>query len=200
MSQALEKLLQQTLRQLLWPGTATLRGTQRAGKNPTENPFTPPPIARKFLPTTSFMSKSLRLMGSLAVLAILVAGCSSMEQKMGRGIANTTEIVRLGEMNRSIEQGGLFNGPDVGIATGVAHGFDRTIARTAVGVYEIVTFPLPPYRPVFTNYLNPRPQFPDTYKPSKWATPVFDTDHSMGFSGGDIAPWFPGSRFRVFDN
>jgi hypothetical protein len=30
--------------------------------------------------------------------------------------------------------------------------------------------------------------------------PVLDTDHSMGFSGGEVAPWFPGSRFRVFDN
>jgi putative exosortase-associated protein (TIGR04073 family) len=119
---------------------------------------------------------------------------------MGRGIVNTTEIVRLNEMNRSVEQGALFYGPDVGVATGIVHGFDRTIARTAVGVYEIITFPLPPYRPVWTNYLAPRTQFPDTYKPAKWSMPVLDTDHSMGFSGGEVAPWFPGSRFRVFDN
>jgi putative exosortase-associated protein (TIGR04073 family) len=138
-------------------------------------------------------------MGSLVVLAFLMAGCAGMEQKMGRGIANTTEIVRLGEMNRSIEQGGIFYGPDVGIATGVVHGVDRSIARTGVGVFEIVTFAFPPYRPVCTNYLSPKPQYPDTYKPAKWAAPVFDTDHSMGFSGGDVAPWFPGSRFRVFD-
>jgi hypothetical protein len=29
---------------------------------------------------------------------------------------------------------------------------------------------------------------------------VFDTDTYMGFSGGDVAPFIPGSRFRVFDN
>ena len=22
----------------------------------------------------------------------------------------------------------------------------------------------------------------------------------VGYSGGDVAPWFPGSRFRIFDN
>ena len=29
---------------------------------------------------------------------------------------------------------------------------------------------------------------------------LFDTDTYTGFSGGDVAPLFPGSRFSVFDN
>ena len=29
---------------------------------------------------------------------------------------------------------------------------------------------------------------------------MFDSDRMMGFSGGDVAPWLPGSKFRVFDN
>ena len=29
---------------------------------------------------------------------------------------------------------------------------------------------------------------------------MFDTDTYTGFSGGDIAPFLPGSRFKVFDN
>ena len=29
---------------------------------------------------------------------------------------------------------------------------------------------------------------------------MFDTDTYTGFSGGDVAPFIPGSRFRVFDN
>ena len=29
---------------------------------------------------------------------------------------------------------------------------------------------------------------------------TFDVDRLTGFSGGDVAPWFPGSRFTIFDN
>jgi len=29
--------------------------------------------------------------------------------------------------------------------------------------------------------------------------PTFGPDAALGFSGGDIAPIFPGSRFRIFD-
>ena len=29
---------------------------------------------------------------------------------------------------------------------------------------------------------------------------IFDTDTSLGFSGGDVFPFVQGSRFRVFDN
>jgi hypothetical protein len=28
---------------------------------------------------------------------------------------------------------------------------------------------------------------------------VFETDINLGFSGGDVAPIIPGSRFRIFD-
>lgn len=136
----------------------------------------------------------------LAALVLIAAGCTNVEEKAGRGVANTTEIIRLSEMQRGIEQQGVFGGTDVGVATGAIEGFDRSLVRTGVGIYEIVTAPLPPYHPVLTNYLAPKPQYPDAYHPRKWADPVFDTDHTLGFSGGDIAPWFPGSRFTVFDN
>ena len=145
------------------------------------------------------MRASLSFLGLVVVVSVLVSGCAGPERKMGRGLANMTEIVRLNEMNRSLEQGGLFDGPDVGVTTGMVKGFNRTLARTGVGIYEIVTFPIPPYGPVFTNYLSPKTQYPDAYQPKKWDAPVFNTDHFSGFSGGDIAPWFPGSRFRVFD-
>jgi hypothetical protein len=29
---------------------------------------------------------------------------------------------------------------------------------------------------------------------------LFDTDTYVGLSGGDVAPFMPGSRFKVFDN
>jgi putative exosortase-associated protein (TIGR04073 family) len=132
--------------------------------------------------------------------ALLGAGCAGPEHKLGRGLANTGEIVRLSEMHRSVEQGGLFYGTTVGMSTGAVQGFDRTIARTGLGIFEVVTFPIPPYHPIWTGYLAPASQFPDAYKPRIWDEPVFFTDDSLGFSGGDIAPWVPGSRFHVFDN
>ena len=38
------------------------------------------------------------------------------------------------------------------------------------------------------------------FKPGRVSEGLFDTDTYMGFSGGDVAPFIPGSRFRVFDN
>jgi putative exosortase-associated protein (TIGR04073 family) len=119
---------------------------------------------------------------------------------MGRGLSNMTEFVRAGEFQRGVEQGSLFSGTDTGFSTGFVQGADKTLARTGLGIYEVVTFPLPPYRPVCTDYLNPKPLYPDSYHPRKWADPMLDYDHYLGFSGGDVAPWLPGSRFRVFDN
>jgi putative exosortase-associated protein (TIGR04073 family) len=146
------------------------------------------------------MRNTLFLLGSAAMVALLGAGCAGPEHKLGRGMANATEIVRLNEMQRAVEKNGLFYGTDVGITTGVVQGVDKTLARTGLGIYEVVTFPFPPYHPIWTSYLAPAPEYPDGFAPRKWDEPVFFTDYSLGFSGGDIAPWVPGSRFRVFDN
>jgi putative exosortase-associated protein (TIGR04073 family) len=146
------------------------------------------------------MRKIAILFGSLSLLALVGAGCAGPEQKLGRGLSNMTEFTRLGEFDRSIEQASTFGGTDVGFSTGFVTGIDRTLARTGVGIYEVVTAPLPPYGPVWTDYLSPKPQYPDAYHPRKWSDSIFDTDRMIGFSGGDVAPWFPGSNFRVFDN
>ena len=140
------------------------------------------------------------LVGLLSLVSIFGVGCAGPEQKMGRGLSNSTEFLRLSEFDRSVEQAGLFDGTDVGLTSGFVRGLDRTVARTGVGIYEIVTFPIPPYGPVCTDYLSPKSQYPDNYKPRKWSDSTFDSDRMMGFSGGDVAPWVPGSRFRVFDN
>ena len=147
-----------------------------------------------------FMRNTLSLLGSVALLALLGVGCAGPEQKMGRGLANMTEFARAGEFSRSVEQEGLFGGTDVGMATGVVRGVNHTLARTGIGIYEVVTFPLPPYGPVATKYVSPKPLYPDSYRPRKWSDSMFDNDRMVGFSGGDVAPWFPGSHFRVFDN
>jgi len=145
----------------------------------------------------------------VALVALFTSGCSgdkvqrgmyNSEEKFGRGMRNTWEIVRMGEMRRSIEQTAVFESPELGYTTGFMRGLNRSIVRTGVGVYEVVTAPFPPYHPVLTRYIAPEPTGPESYKAERVSTELFDTDTYMGFSGGDVAPFIPGSRFRIFDN
>jgi putative exosortase-associated protein (TIGR04073 family) len=159
----------------------------------------PPPEGKVLSRIDDFMRNKISLLVLLPLTAALVAGCANTERKLGRGMENSYEIVRLGEARRTVEQTSLFDGPSIGYTTGVIRGFNRTLARTGVGFYEIVTAPFPPYDPVLTDYLAPHPVFPDNYTPSLIEDPEFSTDTNIGFSGGDIAPFVPGSRFRIFD-
>ena len=135
-----------------------------------------------------------------ALAALFTSGCAGPEEKFGRGMRNTWEVVRMGEMRRSIEQTAVFDSPDAGYTTGFMRGLNRTLVRTGVGVYEVVTAPIPPYHPVLTRYIAPEPSGPESYRSGRISSELFDTDTYMGFSGGDVAPFIPGSRFRVFDN
>lgn len=135
-----------------------------------------------------------------ACAALFAAGCAGPEQKLGRGVSNSWDIIRLGEMRRTVEQTSVLCSPNEGYTVGVIRGFDRSVARTGLGLYEMITFPFPPYHPVATKYFTPGPAYPESYKPGLISDPLFDTDTYTGFSGGDIAPFIPGSRFKVFDN
>jgi putative exosortase-associated protein (TIGR04073 family) len=137
---------------------------------------------------------------SLAVGALLAAGCAKTERKLGRGVRNLTEFARLGEIRKSVEETALFDSPDMAYTTGFVKGFNKSLVRTGVGVYEILTAPFPPYDPVFTNYIPEHPQYPSSYKPGMLADPMVGPDTHLGFSGGEIAPMVPGSRFRIFDD
>lgn len=142
----------------------------------------------------------MSLLAVAALTALLSSGCAGPEEKLGLGMRNTFEIVRMGEMRRTIEQTAVFDSPEAGYTTGFVRGLDRSLARTGVGIYEIATFPLPPYQPVFTDYLSPEPVYPESFKPGLVSGSTFDTDTFTGFSGGAIAPWIPGNRFSVFSN
>jgi putative exosortase-associated protein (TIGR04073 family) len=157
---------------------------------------------------------------ALAGIAVLATGCAGPEKKLGRGLLNTTEIFRLGEVRRSMEQTALWENTDTTYTTGFIRGMNRTAVRTGIGIYEIVTFPFPRYEAlmVSTNRTYPDanmrnktypwggmtlseyPAYPDSYKPGLLSDSIFATDTSLGFSGGDVAPMIPGSRFRIFDN
>ncbi len=145
------------------------------------------------------MRKTLPLLATLVITGALVSGCANTERKFGRGVSNMMEPVRMGELRRSMEQSALFDGPNAGYTTGFIKGLNRTLARTGLGVYEVVTAPLPPYDPLLTQYLAPGPVYPDSYQPSLIEDSTFSTDTNLGFSGGDVAPLVPGSRFRIFD-
>jgi putative exosortase-associated protein (TIGR04073 family) len=134
-------------------------------------------------------------------VALYVSGCTGPEQKLGRGLSNTFEVVRWGELRRSVEQNSIGPLPGTGYF-GFVHGFDRSVARAGLGVFETVTFPIPTptYRPMFTKYIAPDPVFPDSYTPGLFSDSLFDTDTYTGFSGGDVAPFIPGSRFSIFTN
>jgi putative exosortase-associated protein (TIGR04073 family) len=121
------------------------------------------------------------------------------ETKFGRGFNNAFEIIRGGEFRRSFEQTSVFDGSDSAMSTGFFRGINRTFARTGLGIYEMVTAPLPPYKPVWTGYLAPGPVYPDNYAPSVMEDSMTATDTRLGYSGGAIFPMIPGNRFRVFD-
>ncbi len=162
------------------------------------------------------MQKQLILLFSLVPFAALFTGCGGMEAKLGRGMNNVMEIGRLGEFRRSIEQTSVWEGSETGITVGTLRGIHRTLARTLIGVGEIVSSPFPTV--VYENYEWPdkffmdpstrvkaepfsvRPPYPDNYRPGLFADSMLSTDTNIGFSGGDVMPLIPGSRFRVFDH
>jgi putative exosortase-associated protein (TIGR04073 family) len=146
------------------------------------------------------MLKTFSLLAALALLAVLSSGCANVERKLGRGLGNTFEIVRWGEYRRTLEQSAMFDSADSAYGVGMVRGFNRTLARTGIGIYEVVTCPIPPYGPVFTDHFAPGPVYPDNYKPGLVSDSMFSSDTTLGFAGGDVAPAVPGSRFVIFEN
>jgi putative exosortase-associated protein (TIGR04073 family) len=138
----------------------------------------------------------LRTIGAIAAAAVVLTGCAGPERKFSRGLGNVTEFTRMGEFRRSMEQTALWDGTEQAYTLGMMRGINRSLVRTGVGLYEILTFPIPSYDPVF---LPEHPVYPDANRPNFISDPSWSPDTHLGFSGGDVAPHFPGSRFRIFD-
>lgn len=171
------------------------------------------------------MRKTIFILSTVVVAAILASGCAGPEQKLGRGLRNTMEGARLGELRRSIEQTSLWEGQDRAYTTGIVRGVNRTVARTALGVFEVVTFPIPttpdgtyeapftPKGPIYPDHsittlnqggygglvIPEDPVYPDVVGGRRKANSVIETDSTIGFDGGDVAPGFFGTRFKVFE-
>jgi putative exosortase-associated protein (TIGR04073 family) len=148
----------------------------------------------------NLMRKTLSYLAVSLIVVGLVSGCANTERKFGRGMSNMFELVRGGEFRRSVEQTAMFDSPDSAYGYGFIRGFNRSMARAGIGAYEVVTAPFPPYDPIYTDYFAPGPVYPDNNQPSLLEDSLFATDTNLGFSGGDVAPMMPGSRFRIFDS
>ena len=147
------------------------------------------------------MRISFSLLATLTGLTLLATGCAGPERKLGRGMLNATEFTRLGAMQRSVEQTAIFNAPNYSYATGVIRGFDQSVYTTAMGAYQIVTFPAGNYLTQShfdQKYVPQTVAYPDSYHPGLIDTGTFQTDQYIGFSGGSIAPFIPGNRFTIF--
>ena len=173
---------------------------------------------------TLTMRKPHYYLALAAVVSILASGCAGPEEKLGRGLRNMTEFARMGELTRTMEQTALWDSPQHAYTTGFIRGMHRTMARTAIGVWETATFMIPTksdgtYDAILTpkgvvypditikNYnkswgglaLTEDPIYPDSYKPSLPPGSMWDTDTKLGFRGGDVTPFVPGSRWSVFE-
>ena len=162
---------------------------------PTKSRFT------TLRPAITFHSiKTMRLhqfaLAAAAAGLLLTTGCATSEKKLGRGINDITEFARLGEIRRSMEETAIWEGSDRAYTTGFIHGFNQSVLRTGVGVYEILTFPFGSGDPIMSKV---DPVYPDSYRPHLIDDPMFSPDSSLRFGGGDVAPMIPGSRFRIFD-
>lgn len=132
----------------------------------------------------------------VATATFLSTGCAGPERKLGRGLTNLTEVSRLGELRYSMEQSAIWDSPEEGLSTGLVRGIRRTATRTLLGAYEVATFPIPKYDPILKPEYG---RYPDNFRPNLLSDSIFAADGALGFSGGDVAPFLPGSRFKVFD-
>src|SRR5471030_854137 len=123
------------------------------------------------------MRNAISLLAMAGLAALFTSGCAGPEQKLGRGISNSLEFARGGEMRRSIEQTAVFDSPGQAYTTGVIRGFDRSVERTGVGLWEVVSFPFPnhkdSYGPIDTARLLPGPVYPESYKPGLPSSSLF---------------------------
>ena len=93
------------------------------------------------------------LVGGLATSALAEEKISPAAAEKGvRGLANAGLGVVV-ELPKTVYYDTLEDGPLYGLTVGVLEGLSWGIARTLVGIYEVVTFPFPApegYRPILT--------------------------------------------------
>ena len=79
----------------------------------------------------------------IAIFTCVSSDCyaQNMLRKFGRGLANI--VTGPVEILREIEAAFFDEGPAAAVTYGVVSGIYKTVLREIVGVYEVVTFPIP---------------------------------------------------------
>ena len=101
------------------------------------------------------MSKKLVLAGLIFILTIGLANtvyCDDALVKLGRGVCNV--VTSPYEFVNQVSKVNNTDGPFAAISVGVLKGFSMVIVRAAVGLYEVVSFPLPipkDYEPILND-------------------------------------------------
>jgi hypothetical protein len=146
------------------------------------------------------MRRTIPLLALLVAVGALASGCANTQKKLALGITNVGEVIRWGDMRRSMEQNAVFStSPSSGAyALGRTQGFSKSLARIGIGAFQVVTCPID-WEPGCTTYVAKYPVYPDSYTPGLVEDALYGTDTNLGFSGGDVMPAMPGSRFRIFD-
>lgn len=105
----------------------------------------------------------LQVMKAVLLAGVAVSGVATLAfaeemvppaaaEKAVRGLANAGLGVAV-ELPKTVYYDTLEDGPLYGLTVGVLEGLSWGIARTLVGIYEVVTFPFPipeGYRPIYT--------------------------------------------------
>ena len=96
--------------------------------------------------------KKIFMVFVVIILALSLASpayCDNMLKKFGRGICNVLTCPF--ELPEQVKRTNLTDGPMASITWGVLKGVGMIVTRAVVGVYEIVTFPIPcpeEYKPI----------------------------------------------------
>lgn len=121
------------------------------------------------------MNRKSLMLGLAAALLVGICGpalAHDAGQKLGRGLANL--VTGWVEIPKQVGLQGRETNDWDAVTKGLAKGFVHAFARTAVGAYEIVSFPFPVpegYRPILTpefvasDYRPPVKFNPDLVKP-----------------------------------
>lgn len=101
------------------------------------------------------MYKKIMAAGLMVVLvlsmAVSNAYCDDALKKLGRGFCNCITFPL--EIFEQVKRTNLSEGPMAALTYGLLKGIGMTVARAGVGVYEVVTFPIPlpkEYKPILT--------------------------------------------------
>jgi len=90
--------------------------------------------------------KKIRFVLIFAIIVSLISIQSpcfadNMLRKLGRGVCNiATSVI---ELPKSIQESFYDDGPLAAATYGILDGLYKFVARTVVGAYEVVTFPIP---------------------------------------------------------